>query len=146
MNSAWSNLSLEDLCDLMRCRSQTFHASQYFIFLLDSFRSDLVRFHLMNSKEREEDQPPLFESGQIVATPGALQALAEAEQTPREFLIRHLRGDWGDLDDEDKKENDLSLEQGSRLLSAYHLTTGVKIWIITESDRSVTTFLLPDEY
>jgi len=87
-----------------------------------------------------------FDLGQLLATPGALRALEEAEQDPLGFLIRHVTGDWGDLDEEDKAENELSLRQGLRLLSAYHLSTGVKIWVITERDRSATTILLPEEY
>lgn len=31
-------------------------------------------------------------------------------------------------------------------ISAYTLSTGVKVWVITEADRSATTFLLPSEY
>jgi len=87
-----------------------------------------------------------FPLGQTVATPGALEALKEASQDPVALLVRHQSGDWGDLDEEDKQENELSLEKGFRLLSAYTLTTGVKVWIITESDRSATTILLPSEY
>ena len=98
----------------------------------------------MNPKEGE--QASLFQSGQILATPGALQAFQEANQTPAEFLARHLKGDWGDLDDEGKQENQFSLAKGFRLLSAYRPTTGTKIWVITEADRSATTILLPDEY
>jgi hypothetical protein len=98
----------------------------------------------MNPKEGE--RPSLFQRGQMLATPGALQAFKEANQTPDEFLARHLKGDWGDLDDEDKQENELSLHKGFRLLSAYRLTTGAKIWVITEADRSATTILLPEEY
>jgi hypothetical protein len=60
--------------------------------------------------------------------------------------FRVVAGDWGELDDDDKRENELSLREGFRLLSAYRLSTGVKLWIITEADRSVTTLLLPDEY
>ncbi len=87
-----------------------------------------------------------FPLGQVVATPGALEALAAAGQEPAEFLTRHQVGDWGDLDEEDKAENELSLKQGFRLLSAYHLSSGEKVWIITEADRSATTILLPAEY
>jgi hypothetical protein len=83
---------------------------------------------------------------QVVGTPGVLQVFIEAEQEPVELLHRHVTGDWGDLDDEDKKENELSVKQGFRLLSAYQLETGVKVWVITEWDRSVTTLLLPEEY
>ena len=94
-----------------------------------------------------EDRPePLFDLGQIVGTPGALQALEEAELNPAELLIRHVTGDWGDLPDEDKEENTFSVEKGFRILSSYKLESGAKIWLITEWDRSVTTFLLPSEY
>jgi hypothetical protein len=97
--------------------------------------------------EQEPRTPkPLFSLGQVVGTPGALQALEDAEQHPVEFLTRHVTGDWGDLCDEDRKENELSVEQGFRILSAYKLETGVKVWVITEADRSATTFLLPEEY
>ena len=82
----------------------------------------------------------------MVGTPGALEALGEAEQDPVELLARHVTGDWGDVHESDKKENDLSVIRGSRLLSAYTLETGVKVWVITEYDRSVTTVLLPSEY
>lgn len=75
-----------------------------------------------------------FPLGQTVATPGALEALEQAGQDAAALLARHQGGDWGDLAEEDKRENELSLTQGFRLLSAYHLTTGVKIWIITEAD------------
>jgi len=88
----------------------------------------------------------LFELGRIVATPGALQALEAAEQQPAEFLDRHVNGDWGDLDDEDKQENEFSVRNGFRILSAYTTSAGDKIWIITEADRSATTLLLPEEY
>ncbi len=87
-----------------------------------------------------------LELGEVVATPGALEALAEADQRPLEFLDRHLNGDWGEISTEDWEQNDLSLREGSRVLSAYTLKTSVKIWIITEADRSVTTILLPDDY
>ncbi len=88
----------------------------------------------------------LFDLGQVVGTPGALQAIQDAEQNPLEFLVRHVTGDWGDLDDVDKEENDRSVTMGYRILSAYKLASGTKIWIITEWDRSVTTYLLPQEY
>ena len=88
-----------------------------------------------------------FPLGRIVATPGALRALEESGQTPAEFLDRHVEGDWGDaLDDEDQQENEFSVENGLRILSAYTTRTDKKIWIITEADRSLTTILLPHEY
>jgi len=89
---------------------------------------------------------PAFELGQIVATPGALAALKKAGQQPGEFLTRHVHREWGELDDEDRRENEYSLEHGFRLLSAYKTNAGDRLWIITEADRSVTTVLLPEEY
>jgi hypothetical protein len=88
----------------------------------------------------------MFALGQLVATPGALNAFERNNQSPSEFLQRHLNHDWGDLDDEDKKENDYSVVHGFRILSAYPLKDGTRIWIITEADRSSTTILLPSEY
>jgi len=96
--------------------------------------------------DEENELKPLFGLGQIVGTPGALDALVEAQQNPVELLVRHVTGDWGDFNDEDKKENELSVKEGFRILSAYSLETGVKVWVITEWDRSVTTLLLPEEY
>jgi len=87
-----------------------------------------------------------FALGKLVATPGALEALVEAGQTPMEFVARHIRGDWGDVCDEDKQANEDALLHGERLLSAYHTKAGIKIWVITEADRSSTCVLLPEEY
>ena len=89
---------------------------------------------------------PLFPLGQVVATRGALAALEEAGQRPDEFLSRHLNGDWGHVCQEDWQENELALQEGFRLLSAYTTNKGEKLWIITECDRSATTLLLPEEY
>ncbi len=89
---------------------------------------------------------PKFSLGRVVATPGALRALDESNESAFEFLRRHVSGDWGELDDEDKRENELSLAQGFRLLSAYRLRSGERLWIITEADRSITTLLLPEDY
>lgn len=87
-----------------------------------------------------------FVLGQIVATPGAIEALEKSGQAPSDFLNRHVQGDWGDLDDDDKDANEVSLKVGSRLLSSYKTSKGEKIWIITEADRSSTCILRPDEY
>jgi hypothetical protein len=89
---------------------------------------------------------PLFTLGQVVATPGALAAFEKAGQQPGEFLSRHASGDWGEIPPEDIKENEVSLQHGFRLLSAYRTSAGTKIWIITEADRSSTCILLPGEY
>lgn len=77
-------------------------------------------------------------------TPGTLE-LAEKGVNLLAYLRRHLSGDWGDLCKEDKQENDFSVKNGFRILSAYSTRLG-KLWIITEADRNVTTFLLPEEY
>jgi hypothetical protein len=100
----------------------------------------------MNEKHGPNQKRPLFPLGQLVATPGALQALAEAGQTPEEFITRHVTGDWGSLPPEDIQENAYSLQHGLRLFSSYALRSGEKLWVITEHDRSVTTLLLPHEY
>jgi len=87
-----------------------------------------------------------FPLGQTCATPGALESLSDAGQDAAQFLSRHQSGDWGDLSDEDKRENEFSVDKELRIFSAYHLSDGTKIWIITEADRSATTILLPSEY
>jgi hypothetical protein len=94
---------------------------------------------------------PLFRLGQVVATPGAIEAMQKAAQSPWEFVSRHVAGDWGTVDAEDKALNDAALKDGSRILSAYTLSTGVKIWVISEAtddqgQRAATTILLPEEY
>jgi hypothetical protein len=88
----------------------------------------------------------LFPLGQTIATPGAIEALAASNQQPHEFLNRHVVGDWGDLSDEDKRENDFSVDKELRIFSAYNTSQGEKLWVITESGRSVTTILRPEEY
>lgn len=90
----------------------------------------------------------LFELGQTVATPGALHALREeGDLVAVRLLRRHATGDWGDLDHEDCAANYAAVRDGERILSAYELPrTHRRLWIITEADRSVTTFLLPEEY
>jgi len=102
----------------------------------------------MNNTEPEVVQrdAQLFPLGQIVATPGALEALEASQQSPAEFLARHARGDWGELSADDIAENEFSLKNGFRLLSSYCTATGQKLWVITEEDRSLTTLLVPDEY
>ena len=88
----------------------------------------------------------LFPLGSLMATAAALGALVDAGQIAETFLARHSTGDWGDLCEEDKRENDFSITSGFRVLSSYQLRNGQKIWVITEADRSTTTILLPDEY
>ncbi len=88
---------------------------------------------------------PLFALGETMATPGALVVMQGIDISPVTLLSRHQRGDWGELDEDDKKENDLSVKEGLRVFSAYVFDT-VKLWVITEADRSSTTILLPEEY
>ena len=96
----------------------------------------------------------IFPTGSIVATRGVYQFACENPDFARfiqKCLNRHVKGDWGEVGDEDKKTNDLSLKAGMRLLSAYNDDRFPKhgvatIWIITEADRSATTILFPDEY
>jgi hypothetical protein len=89
---------------------------------------------------------PLLALGQTVATPGALAAMQHLEVSPLALLSRHQRGDWGNLDEEDKQANEQALACGGRIFSSYQVTGAVKFWVITEADRSTTTILLPEEY
>ena len=97
-------------------------------------------------------QPPLFDLGQVGVTPGACAACSEEYLSL--CLGRHVRGDWGSVCNEDKETNDAALIEGERILSAYPINPRRPcrgygencLWIITEWNRSVTTFLLPDEY
>jgi hypothetical protein len=123
-------------------RAFAFNAPLFAVPLRSKKRNQRKEFFQMQQLSKQ----PALELGQIVATPGALAALKKAGQQPGEFLTRHVNREWGDLSEEDRKENDYSLEHGFRLLSAYRTHAGDKLWIITESDRSVTTLLLPEEY
>ena len=87
-----------------------------------------------------------FPLGRVVATPGVLSALEKAEQHPAAFLDRHVSGDWGEVPEADKQENEVSVEQGFRILSAYTTSAGDRIWVLTEADRSATILMLPEEY
>ena len=119
---------------------------------LESSRRDVIAIVAALQDELAQDSSEVrvilltFPVGQIVATPGALDALEDAKQSLSEFLTRHCARDWGELDAEDSKTNDEALQTGERLLSAYQLANGQSIWIITEADRSATTALLPSEY
>ena len=95
---------------------------------------------------------PKFQISRLLITPSAQDALAATGESPLAFIFgRHARGDWGEVDAEDAALNDEALKDGSRLLSAYHLKDGTKIWVITEAEddngqREATTILLPEEY
>ncbi len=88
--------------------------------------------------------PAKFTLGQLGMTPEAYDAIPYEEML--EGINRHLRADWGDLDNDDKAANDRALTNGLRLLSAYTTKSGIKFWIITEADRASTTVLLPEDY
>lgn len=87
-----------------------------------------------------------FPLGSVFLTPGAIEALEESGQTPDEFINRHARLEQGELCDVDHKENLFSVDKPLRIFSAFKTGQGVKLWIITEADRSATTILLPSEY
>lgn len=98
-----------------------------------------------------ETRPAKFFPGQIVATPGALEAIRDAGQSPADFLARHLSGDWGELHEEDRRLNNLALTDGSRILSAYVTSKAERSWVITEATddsgrRASTCLLRPSEY
>jgi hypothetical protein len=92
------------------------------------------------------DTTPRFPLGRLFVTPGAIEALEESGETPQEFINRHARLEQGDLCDEDHAENLFSVDKALRIFSAFKTSRGVKIWCITEADRSSTTVLLPSEY
>ncbi len=96
--------------------------------------------------------PQLFDLGQVVITANLQRTLDNGDPNTNSmeelqgFLHRHVSGDWGDLGEEDKRENQLLLERGFRIFSAYNTSSGIRVWIITEADRTVTTALLPQDY
>jgi hypothetical protein len=99
---------------------------------------------------------PKFQIGQLVATPGALEALQQANQSPMEFIRRHIAGDWGDLGNDDKRQNEEAIanehtagtenDLRDRIVSVYKTKQGKVLWIITEWNRELTTILLPEDY
>lgn len=94
---------------------------------------------------------PLFDSKQCLATTAASRALADAQVAREDLLQRHFAGDWGDTDPDDGELNDQAIDSGARILSAYLLPTGVRVWVMTEAAsatgiRAATTILLPTEY
>jgi hypothetical protein len=119
---------------------------------IDSFLStcnqDQKTFWLQFRRKLEKlsESAILFPLGNVYLTVGAQDALKESNELPNEFLAQHQMGEWGIVCQDDWKENDFSVKNGFRILSAYNTKQGEKIWIITESDRSATTVLLPSEY
>jgi hypothetical protein len=101
---------------------------------------------MIDQQQHTHTRHPLFSLGQVVATPGALEAFAATGEPITRYIAMHQCGEWGQLDPDDIRANEHALKQGARLLSAYHLKDDTKIWIITEADRSSTCVLLPEEY
>lgn len=90
---------------------------------------------------------PLFSLGRLLSTSGAMDIMTRTGTSVITLLRRHSCGDWGIVDESDKRANDLAVTNGTRILSAHALGPGQeKLWLITEADRSATTFLTPDEY
>lgn len=100
----------------------------------------------MPTVSRSRQMAPRFPLGRLVATPHALSVLTDQGIPPLTLLERHARGDWGDLEAEDIQANQDALAHGWRLFSSYAIGQDIKVWIITEADRSVTTILMPDDY
>ena len=99
---------------------------------------------LSNPPSPENVPIALFRIGRIVSTPSALAKLQDSEILTA--LQRHQAGDWGDVNENDRQANNSALEQGGRLFSVYHTAANIKFWVITESDRSLTTILMPEDY
>lgn len=89
---------------------------------------------------------PLFPLGSLFITPGCRERLDQSRTNPVELITRHLQGDFGDLSAPDNEANRVAIRRGGRIFSCYQLPSGHRVWVITESDRSATTLLLPDEY
>lgn len=89
---------------------------------------------------------PRFKLGRILATLGAQEVIADAKVSIVDLLIRHLRGDWGELSDSDREQNERAITDGQRIVSNYVLAGNRTVWVITEPDRFATTLLLPGEY
>jgi|3_EtaG_2_1085321.scaffolds.fasta_scaffold85748_1 hypothetical protein len=88
----------------------------------------------------------LFETGRLLITPGALEATKKAGQGLEPLIDRHKSGDWGDMCEADVESNNAAIDGGTRIMSSYEMSTGRVVWLVTESDRSATTILMPDEY
>lgn len=89
---------------------------------------------------------PRFKLGRILATPGALEVIADTRVSIVDLLIKHMRGDWGELSDSDRQQNEQAIVAGQRIVSKYVLASDRTVLVITEADRFATTFLLPGEY
>ncbi|MFC1453062.1 hypothetical protein ACFLSJ_08360 [Verrucomicrobiota bacterium] len=87
-----------------------------------------------------------FALGELLSTPAALGAIRDSGQSPLDFLLRHAKGDWGEVSAGDSELNDEATIDGDRVHSAYRTRKGERIWVITDAGGACTTILLPDEY
>lgn len=148
--AAYLNYQSETMLALYKKASETEKAA--IIKQIDSFlpiiKANEKLFWLKFRRKLEicNEQSVLFPLGNVYLTVRAREALTESNEQPFDFLNRHQRGDYGLIGKEDWQENDISVKQGFRILSTYKTSKGVKIWVITEADRSSTTILLPSEY
>jgi hypothetical protein len=94
-----------------------------------------------------EQLPPghKFHAGRTRSTQAALQAMQNAGYMAADLLARHVTGNWGDHDAEQKAANDAAVANGGPIHSIYHLPGGQEVWVFTEADRSMTTILLPSD-
>ena len=112
-----------------------------FVYTIDQAIDDGI---LMDLDEIAKPMQPLFPLGRLVISTNAHEQLEPEDYVTA--LARHVRGDWGDLDEVDREMNERAIPLGGRLLSAYSDRNGRRFWIITEADRSATTILLPEDY
>lgn len=101
---------------------------------------------MLQTHEQPARLEVMFPLGGIVMTEGVHELVVTGQLNPLPWLMRHAQCDWGDLCDADRRRNDCGVDHGGRLVSSYAVTPQLKLWIITECDRSVTTLLLPSEY
>ncbi len=106
--------------------------------------ADLQREAKETGAEKRENPKPLFPGGMVCATPEALDAIQEVEAEIDTLLARHITGDWGDVSEAESTLNNMAVAEGQEILSAYHLTSGIEVWIITDAERKFTTLQLPD--
>jgi len=89
---------------------------------------------------------PLFSLGQVCLSSSANVLFSEGKIDVNQLINRHISGDWSDMCEDDQFENQHAVACGDRIFSSFKLSDSQNVWVITESDRSVTTILLPDEY
>jgi hypothetical protein len=137
-------LSLYEKADRSERKAIIRHIDSFLSNCNQSERNFWLKFR--QKLERLNEKGILFPLGSIYLTIGAREALQESNQNAFEFLKLHQTGNFGLICKSDWKENELSLREGFRILSAYKTKNDVKIWVISEADRSSTTILLPSDY